>query len=50
MIYVVIILIVLAVIFGVFHSRKLKKQEEESCTGFCSSCPHHNDCGTNDKK
>ena len=51
--YVIILLVVLAVIFGVIQTRQMHKAEANSdngCNGGCSSCPHHNLCGYDEKK
>ena len=53
MVYVVIALIVIAIILGYMHSRKLKSDEkanETVCGNGCSSCPHSAECSKNEKK
>ena len=51
MAYVIACLIILAILLGWVHSRKVKNTNNSSgCIGGCAGCPNHNGCGENQKK
>ncbi len=49
MVYVVVVLIIIAVIFGAVHSRS-SKNKNDSCGSGCSSCAYHSSCSKDEKK
>ena len=49
MLGVIATLLVIMVVLGVLNGRRIRKQNENSCSGSCSSCMSKGTCDSEDK-